>query len=69
VPVVPVAVAGAHRVMRKKELAIHPGEIVVRFQPPIEASTYEVDQRDELVARVHAALAAGLPSDQQPKTT
>ena len=66
VPIVPVAAAGAHRVMRKKELAIHPGEVVVRFQPPIDASAYTLEQRDELAARVHAALAAGLPPDQQP---
>lgn len=67
VPVVPVACAGAHRVMRKGELRIHPGEIVVRFQPPIHAKAYTVEQRDELMARVHAALAAGLPPDQQPQ--
>ncbi len=65
-PIVPMAVAGAHRVMRKKELRIHPGEIVVRFQPPIDAAPYTLEQRDELTARVHAALAAGLPPDQQP---
>ncbi len=66
VPIVPVAVAGAHHVMRKKELVIHPGEIVVWFQPPIDASAYTLDQREELTARVHAALASGLPPDQQP---
>ncbi|HEX2713321.1 MAG TPA: lysophospholipid acyltransferase family protein [Candidatus Acidoferrales bacterium] len=65
-PIVPVAVAGAHRVMRKKELRIHPGEITVRFQPPIEAAGYTLERRDALAARVHAALAAGLPPDQQP---
>lgn len=65
-PIVPVAVAGAHRVMRKKELRIHPGEIVVRFQPPIDAAAYTLEQRGALAARVHAALAAGLPADQQP---
>lgn len=67
VPIVPVACAGAHRVMRKGELRIHPGEIVVRFQPPIDGSAYTLEQRDELAARVHAALAAGLPPDQQPR--
>jgi 1-acyl-sn-glycerol-3-phosphate acyltransferase len=66
VPIVPMACAGAHRVMRKGELRIHPGEIVVRFQPPIDASAYTLERRDELAARVHAAVAAGLPPDQQP---
>lgn len=67
VPIVPISVVGAHRVMRKGELAIHPGEILVRFHPPIDASAYTLEQRDELTARVHAAIAAGLPPDQQPK--
>jgi len=67
VPIVPMACAGAHRVTRKGELRIHPGEIVVRFQPPIDASAYALEQRDELAARVHAAVAAGLPPDQQPQ--
>ena len=66
VPIVPVACAGAHRVMRKDELRIHPGEIVVRFQPAIDASAYTVEQRDELAACVHAAIAAALPPEQQP---
>lgn len=66
-PVVPISVMGAHRVMPKNEFAIHPGEIIVRFSPAIDASAYTLDQRDALAARVHAAVAAGLPPDQQPK--
>jgi 1-acyl-sn-glycerol-3-phosphate acyltransferase len=65
-PIVPVACAGAQRVMRKGELRIHPGEILVRFGPPIDASAYALDQRDELAVRVHAAIAAALPPEQQP---
>jgi 1-acyl-sn-glycerol-3-phosphate acyltransferase len=65
-PIVPVACAGAQHVMRKGELRIHPGEIFVRFGPPIDASAYALDQRDELAVRVHAAIAAGLPPEQQP---
>ncbi|MBZ5701314.1 MAG: 1-acyl-sn-glycerol-3-phosphate acyltransferase [Acidobacteriia bacterium] len=66
VPIVPVACAGAHRIMEKRKLVIHPGEIVVRFCPPIETTGFTVEQRDELNAMVRAALAAGLPPDQRP---
>jgi len=66
VPVVPMACAGAHRVMRKKGIAISPGEIVVRFLPPLDASAYTLEQRDKLTVGLHAAIAAGLPPDQQP---
>jgi 1-acyl-sn-glycerol-3-phosphate acyltransferase len=65
-PIVPVSVAHAHKIMRKDEWSIHPGEIVVRFGRPIDASAYTVDQRAELLAVVHAAVAAGLPADQKP---
>lgn len=65
-PIVPVACAGAQHVLQKGELRIHPGEIVVRFGQPIDASTYALDQRDELAARVHAAIARALPPEQQP---
>jgi 1-acyl-sn-glycerol-3-phosphate acyltransferase len=66
VPIVPVACSGAHRVMEKRSLEIHPGEILVEFLAPIDAAAYSFDQRDELNQRVHDELAAGLPPDQRP---
>ena len=64
--VVPVACSGAHRIMKKNSLTIHPGDVVVHFLPPIDASAYTLEQRDELSLRAHAALAAALPPDQKP---
>ena len=66
VPVVPVSCAGAHLIMKKNSLIIHPGKVTVRFGKPIDASAYTVDRRDELARRVHAAVAAMLPPNQQP---
>jgi 1-acyl-sn-glycerol-3-phosphate acyltransferase len=66
IPVVPVSCAGAHRVMKKNSLIIRPGRVTVRFGKPIDASAYTIDRRDELAQRVHAAIAAQLPPDQQP---
>jgi len=66
VPIVPIACSGAHRVIKKRSLKIYPGEIVVEFLEPIDASGYSYEQRDELNRRVHDALAAGLPPDQRP---
>ncbi len=66
VPVVPVAVVGAHRLMRKGSTALIPGTVEVRFLPPIDSSPYSEEQRDELRARVQEAVAAHLPPDQQP---
>jgi 1-acyl-sn-glycerol-3-phosphate acyltransferase len=66
VPVVPVACSGAHRIMEKRKLKITPGEILVEFLGPIDATEYSLEQRDELVREIHDRLAAGLPPDQRP---
>ena len=66
VHIVPVACSGAHRVMVKKSLVLHPGEIVVEFLEAIDAGKYSLAQRDELNNRLHDALAGGLPEDQRP---
>jgi 1-acyl-sn-glycerol-3-phosphate acyltransferase len=66
VPIVPVACSGAHKVMRKRSLRIFPGEILVEFLEPIDASKYSLEERDALNDRVHDAMAAGLPPEQRP---
>lgn len=66
VPIVPMVCSGAQRVMKKHSLAIHPGEIVVEFLEPIDASRYSLEQRDELNDRVRRTMAAALPPDQRP---
>jgi 1-acyl-sn-glycerol-3-phosphate acyltransferase len=66
VPIVPIACSGAHKVMRKRSLRIYPGEILVEFLEPIDASRYSLEERDALNDRVHDAMAAGLPPDQRP---
>jgi 1-acyl-sn-glycerol-3-phosphate acyltransferase len=66
VPIVPIACSGAHRIMRKHSLEIHPGEILVEFLAPIDASQYTFEVREKLNAVVHDALAAALPPDQRP---
>src|ERR1700675_4628617 len=66
VPIVPIACSGAHRIMRKRSLEIHPGEILVEFLEPIDAALFSFERRDELNQCVHDAMAAGLPPDQRP---
>jgi 1-acyl-sn-glycerol-3-phosphate acyltransferase len=65
-PIVPVLCSGAHRVMAKRSLKIQPGEILVEFLAPIDASRYTLEERDTLNQRVHDAMAAGLPPEQRP---
>jgi 1-acyl-sn-glycerol-3-phosphate acyltransferase len=66
VPIVPVSVVGAHKVMRKGELRLRPGEVVVRFHAPVETSGFSLERKEELLTVVHRAVAAGLPDEQKP---
>jgi 1-acyl-sn-glycerol-3-phosphate acyltransferase len=66
IPIVPVACSGAHRIMKKKSLIIHPGKVTVRFGKPIDVSGYTVEQRNALAEKVHDAIAEQLPEDQKP---
>ncbi|MGH9774503.1 MAG: lysophospholipid acyltransferase family protein [Candidatus Acidiferrales bacterium] len=65
VPVVPVSIAGAASLMPKGSFAVHPGEVTVRFGRPEDAAAYSMQQRAELLARIHSRVAAGLPEGQQ----
>jgi 1-acyl-sn-glycerol-3-phosphate acyltransferase len=64
--VVPVSLAGTQRLMRKGDWTIHPGEVVVRYGPAVQATEYAEDQRDQLRQRVQGIVAAGLPEEQKP---
>jgi 1-acyl-sn-glycerol-3-phosphate acyltransferase len=66
VPIVPVACSGAHRIMKKNSLVIHPGRVTVRFGKPVQASGFTVEQRNALAQQVHDAVAVQLPNDQKP---
>jgi 1-acyl-sn-glycerol-3-phosphate acyltransferase len=66
VSVVPISLVGTQRLMRKGDWTIHPGDVVVRFGPAIDAAQYSADQRDELRKRIQDLVAAGLPEDQKP---
>jgi 1-acyl-sn-glycerol-3-phosphate acyltransferase len=66
VPIVPIACSGAHRVMEKRSLVIRPGEILVEFLEPVDASKFTFEEREKLNETVHDRMAAGLPPDQRP---
>ena len=60
IPIVPVACAGAHKILPRDTFSIRPGEMVVRFCPVIDASAFQPSERGELARRVHAAIAEAL---------
>jgi 1-acyl-sn-glycerol-3-phosphate acyltransferase len=68
-PIVPMAIIGTPKIMPKGDWRVHPGEVTVRFCPAIDASSYTIDERGELIERVEAAVAAALPADQRPNAS
>ncbi len=59
-PVVPVAIVGARRAMRKGSPIIHPVRVQVRFGEPVETAGLDIDDRDAVVATVRDRVAAML---------
>jgi 1-acyl-sn-glycerol-3-phosphate acyltransferase len=66
VSIVPIACSGAQKIMEKRSLVMHPGEIQVEFLESIDTSEYTLEEREALNERIRAALAAGLPPEQRP---
>ncbi len=60
VPVVPVTVHGAEKLMPKGKLAVRPGRMALVFHPPIETKDLREDDRQELIARVRQTMQAAL---------
>lgn len=67
VPVVPVSIIGTYRSLRRDSWIVRSGEVTVRFGPAVDASSYAIKARSELLARIQSLVAAGLPPDQQPE--
>lgn len=63
-PIVPVAVSGTERMMKKGSSAIVPGVGRVQLLPVIESSEYTT--REELIRAVRGAIADALPEEMKP---
>jgi 1-acyl-sn-glycerol-3-phosphate acyltransferase len=63
IPVVPVTISGTHYVMPKKRFAIQRGTVRVTFHEPIEPKDF--GSREQLMAKVRAAINRGLPPQYQ----
>jgi 1-acyl-sn-glycerol-3-phosphate acyltransferase len=66
VPIVPVSIVGTQTLLKKGNWIVRPGEVVVRYGPAVDSAAYKIEQRSELLARVEALVAAGLPPNQRP---
>jgi len=63
-PIVPIAISGTERMMRKGSAKITPGVARVEILTPIDPKDYAT--REELMAAVRGAIAAALPDEMKP---
>jgi 1-acyl-sn-glycerol-3-phosphate acyltransferase len=63
-PIVPVAISGTQRMMRKASCAVRPGVAKVQMLPAIYPAEYE--SRDELMRAVREEIAEALPEEMRP---
>ena len=59
-PIVPVAIVGARRAMRKGSPIIYPVLVHVRFGEPVETAGLTIDDRDDLISTVRGRVEAML---------
>ena len=64
VPIVPIAISGTEKMMRKHSAVITPGVAKVQILPAIDPAGYAT--RDDLMSAAHAAIAAALPEEMRP---
>ncbi len=68
VPVVPIAITGTHAIMPKGRWMIRRGDVRVRLMPSIDTAVYSRETKDDLMARVRAAILRGLNENQAERS-
>jgi len=66
VPIVPISVSGASKIMRKGEMVIHPGVVRLTFHDPIPTQGFSLHNRGVLMELVRMAVLSGLAEDEWP---
>lgn len=56
VPIVPISIIGAGEIMPKRSLHIRPGRITLVIDKPIDVSGYSLENRYELIDKVHDVI-------------
>jgi 1-acyl-sn-glycerol-3-phosphate acyltransferase len=64
-PIVPIAISGTEKMMRKHSAAVTPGVAKVQMLRAINPAGYKT--RDELMRAARAAMIAALPEEMRPK--
>jgi len=63
-PIVPIAISGTEKMMRKHSAAVTPGVANIQILRAINPAGYAT--RDELMRAARAAIASALPEEMRP---
>ncbi len=66
VPIMPISISGGSKIMRKGELAMHPGTLKIMFHDPVMTAGHTTAERATLSAQVRHAILAGLTPEERP---
>ena len=66
VPLVPAVIDGTFEILPKKGFMLNPQPITLKFGPPLDTTIYTLDDKDALIARVHAVMAEMLAELRAP---
>ena len=65
VPIVPVVLHGAWKIMPKNQIVIEPGHVFVEIKKPIESSDYNIETKDFLMEKVRNVILESLENGQK----
>ena len=66
VPIVPVTIINAHRILKKDSLVFHPGKVEVIIDPPLSTASYNSRTLPELMNKTRVIIAGHLAEHSLP---
>jgi 1-acyl-sn-glycerol-3-phosphate acyltransferase len=66
VPVVPISVSGANKIMRPGDFRIYPGTVRITIHDLVHTAKCNITDRAKIAARVHEAIMDGLAPEEKP---
>ena len=66
VPIVPISVSGANKIMRKGEMSMRPGRIRLTFHDPVPTAGLGPESREKVMDQVRQAILSGLAPEEWP---
>jgi 1-acyl-sn-glycerol-3-phosphate acyltransferase len=66
VPIVPISVSGANKIVRRGDFRIHPGPVRVTVHDPVSTVGCNIADRSRIADQVRRAIISGLLPEEQP---